>query len=65
MPRRNFTKRARAYRKYLERRACERQEELRELEQELRREWREQQHVQAVDTPAIDGERLLNPLEAL
>ena len=65
MPRRNYTKGAHAYRRRLERKACERREELRELEHELHQEWREQHPEGAVDTSPVDGAVPVKPLTPL
>jgi hypothetical protein len=62
MPRHTNERRRRAYRKWLERRAEERREELRQLAHELHREWREQQQMQAVDTSSVDGVVPVKPL---
>ena len=65
MPRHTNKRRSRSYRTWLERKAEERREALRELECTLHAEWREQQTDGAVDTTPVDGERLLNPLTHL
>lgn len=42
MPRRNYTGRSRAYRRWKQRQVAERRAELEQLEEQLREEWAEQ-----------------------